>query len=1087
MTKRDTTRVEVRLFGGPSVLASGTAVRLSPMQLALVTVVCGSGEVTRSALARILWSGTESPTVRQRLRQLLLSTNSRVGVRIIDAEGDALRPSEVVQCDVDVVRRGLGGHELRAAAECLAKGFVPMQLVGLSGEFDDWRGHAARRWSSALLRRARAKWSEAMSEGVLEDARDAAEAAYALDRRDPRSVAMVIEARGRAGRVGAAEAAYASYRDEVAAQDPEVEAVMARVRELAQSRDVEKRPSAVPLVGRDTAMRAIRRALDRVAAGRFAFVLVAGEAGIGKTRLLEEGRREGVLRGFRCLSAKAVEIERIIPLNPLLDALRGLDLKPHLRALGPPWNAVINSTLPAGTYDALVDEVPPIQESGLSRRLLDSLAMLLERLALEQPTILILDDLHWVDATTIAALQFFQRRWTQGPFGVFASVRPEQVAVNDPAATYLRGAEDLQVEEIALGELSHEDALELIDAIAEGQLDDDARTRVCALAGPHPLYLTELTRDLLSGDLELPELPADEVPIPVSLQQILRSRLDDLSDQAIRVARVLAVAARPLRLPELARLSGTSLDECGDRVEELQRKRLVEVDRDSAQIAHDLFRSALYKEIPPPRLALIHRTLAEQILAEATEESDGELAIHFGRAGERAPAANHAWKAATRAWDNGAMAEAANFFELVIEHEHDQVKRAEATAGLARALHLNRDIARANPLLELAAARLRAVGDAAQARRMDIRRVEGLAEVEVTTPAQLADRLDTIRQGAREVGDWEAVAISLDAELRIAWLDGNISDCRKLLAALREVASAEVPYARAIAHAGLAMGVLFDHPAAALDSAREAVRLSASGRPDQRLQALNRLLIVLYHQGLLSMPQNQPVVDEALKIAEGCGDRLQRFSLECNLAANALDSGNLDGADVRLNRAHMLLGSSEATALRVNLLINLGELSLGRGDFDAAEVAFRRIGDHLGPAAPKYASDLLNAGIGLCALESGRISEARRREEELTEAPSVWYYDPTTIASFRTRLLERRGKHLEALEMLLQLSEAIEDRLVLAWLKLQLLRCRLMLKHSVPGAQDIAVTALDVAATRGLSTRARQFEVIVARAGSKST
>jgi DNA-binding SARP family transcriptional activator len=358
-------RIDVRLFGRPTVVVSEDEIRLSPMQLALVTIVCGSGQVTRSELASILWSGRDPQKVRHRLRQLLLSANAKIGVRWIDAEGDVLRPSGLVRCDVDAVRRGLDGQHMRAAAGCIVQGFAPFGFEKLDGGVEDWRDRAESRWRRALRTRALAKWAESTTDGALDEGRDAAEALYLLDSTDARSVAIVIEARARAGRMGAAEAAYAAFLEGAPARDPEVEAVIERVRQLAESRERDKGSMVVPLIGRELAMREVRSALDRVAAGRFAFVLVAGEAGIGKTRLLEESRREAVLRGFRCLSAKAVEIERIIPLNPLLDALRGLDLGPHLRALGPPWNAVINSALPAGTYDALVDEVPPIQESGL--------------------------------------------------------------------------------------------------------------------------------------------------------------------------------------------------------------------------------------------------------------------------------------------------------------------------------------------------------------------------------------------------------------------------------------------------------------------------------------------------------------------------------------------------------------------------------------------------------------------------------------------------------------------------------------------------------------------------------------------------
>ena len=1073
-------RFELRLFGGPRLCGPDGVIHLSPTQRAFLTIIYGTGGLSRTRMADILWAERDSARTRHRIRQLLSSTRSRVGVRCVETERDMLRPSANLWCDLIYVQELLQRGPLVEAARAVESGLAPDALGDVRGRYEDWRDEVANQLAHQVRVRATAVWREATHEGAWDRARDAAEALYVSQPLDAQVVAAVIEARAMTGKVGSAEAAYAVYADTLgsgSAADVAVAAAIERVRRVREADNERDQRRSGPFVGRGRAMLAARSALDQVSAGRFAFALVAGEAGIGKSRLLEEVRREALMRGFRCLKAKAVELERIIPLNPLLDALDGLDLHPHLDALGAPWNAVINSVLPAGTYDAVVGALPPIRESGLSRRLLDSLAMLLERLALEQPTVLFLDDMHWADATTITALQFFQRRWTQGAFGIIAAARAEQIAEANPASKYFRHTDGLDVSQIHLGELPEEEALDLIRGIAGEALDEAVVRSICAFAGPHPLYLTELTRDLLSGQLRLPELQEDEVPIPVSLQQLLKSRLSALSASATRVARVLAVAARPLQISAIASLAGSTLDECVDCVEELQARRLVEVERDNVAVSHDLFRTALYKDIPTPRRAVLHRTLAEYLVKESIEPSPGELAIHFARAGEGEHASRHGWTAATRALDSGAMAEAALFYELVTETESDPRKRAEATAGLARALHLNRDIARANPLLEMAASRLRAVGDSNQARRMEIRRVEGLAEVEATTPSQLVDRLSDIKAEARAAQDWEGLALALDAELTIARLDGDVEGTRTLLTDLREVvARTDSPGARVVAFCCLALAVVLDDSNEALWAAEEAVRLASGGRPDQRLKALNRLLIVLYHRGGLHRPESEPLIREARELAEGSGDLQQRFSLECNLAANALDCGDLDQAEVFLARAKHLLGSSEATVLRLNLLINEGELALARGDYGSASKAFTGMERHLGLAAPRYAADQLNAGLGLCALGTGAISEARRREEEIEDAPSHWYYDPTTVTTFRARLLERRGKHAEAVALVREVANAVDRHLVLACLKLRRLQVELMLKHGIAGADEVAQAGLGRATKLGINQRAREFE-----------
>jgi predicted ATPase len=296
-------------------------------------------------------------------------------------------------------------------------------------------------------------------------------------------------------------------------------------------------------------------------AGGVEVVLVLGESGIGKTRLLDELHREAILRDFRCLRAQAVELERSIPLNPLLDAIGSVDLEPHLAAIGRPWSNVVASLLPAGAVSHSAEDPPPIQPSSLSRRLLDSFALLFEQLAREQPTILFLDDLQWADATTIATLQFLQRRWTRGSFGIFATLRPDLVGAEDPVAKYLTRTSGLRVERIGLVSLHVAEALELVEAIGEGAVDEVQARRLCTISGNHPLYLTELTRDFLAGRFTLPERIADEVTIPTSLGQMLDARLDGMDDRARSAAGVLAVAGRPLRIEDIAAVGGLNLQE----------------------------------------------------------------------------------------------------------------------------------------------------------------------------------------------------------------------------------------------------------------------------------------------------------------------------------------------------------------------------------------------------------------------------------------------------------------------------------------------------------------------------------------------
>jgi DNA-binding SARP family transcriptional activator len=811
-------RTRFDLFGGPALSSRTHSYDLTLHQQAFLTLVFAHGRagISRPRLGWMIWGEDDSPRVRQRIRQLLHRTHERTGITLVLADADVLRPaSGVVDCDLERFEGLLRRGSLAEAAGLLAHGFASRLVRCPNDEFEEWLDAKRVTLLEELRRAAARRWDETSEAGLWGEARDAAEALYMHFPLDPKTVERVIESRVRTGSLASAEAVFGQFSDAIEGR-PIPERLMALIERVRALSTAPRTPSPevasrAPLVGRTEEVGLAREAFEDVAQGHFRFVLLTGEGGIGKTRVLEELKREAVLTGFRCLHARPVKPEQRIPLNPLADALEDIDLAGHLRALGAPWRSVIASLLPVED-DEPIEEVPPIQEGRLSRRLMDALFMLMERVAQEQPTLLFIDDLHWADATTVTALQFIQRRWEGGPLGIIAAGRTNLLEGADPANRYLDNCDDLPVTRVDLKELSRGDGRRLVGHLIGAETDERVADRLCDLAGLHPLYLTELAKDFGAGRLTLPQLPADEVAIPVSLQEIFRSRTERLSSTAFKVAGLLAVRAKPMRLTHVAELTGVPLEHCADCADELTALRLVEPLGDTLHIAHELFRSALYQHLSEARRAVLHRAIAEHLAVNQDDSTFGELAMHYARAGVGEAAAGYGWSAATRAMENGAVAEAAYFFELVVDHERDPTRRAEATAELARALHLNRAITRANPLLELAASRLRAAGDPRRALRMDIRRVEGLAEAGSAPVGDLLDRLVAIKKEARALGDSEGLSLALDTELRFAHHAGDLARATQLLSDLEEIQDQGSGTAAVVASCALCLGVLVGDP-----------------------------------------------------------------------------------------------------------------------------------------------------------------------------------------------------------------------------------------------------------------------------------
>lgn len=1078
MTSGDGSLYRIQLFSRPLLTTPDGPCELSPYQSALLLLVFAEREISRPRIAEILWASAEiDPKVRHRIRQLKNQIRHRSGAQLLIGDGDYLGPWSGAECDIAELERATSRQRLARVAGAIVGGFGH-DFSGLSESFDQWAEVFLVGLRSRVVTLATARWEASSQQGDWDGARDAAEARYTFDPLDAETVANVIEGRARVGRAQASEVAYAEFMGRTKA-NPLVDEAIDRVRRIPAPTARRRSDANARFVGRRNQLARLRTVFEKVRAGTFSFVLVVGEAGIGKTRLLAEVERSARLEGFRCLTAEPVELERRISMNPVIDALRDVELGPHLRAIGEPWRTVIGTMLPPGPFSESVQALPPVEERALSRRLLDAFSLLFRSLANEQPTIFFLDDLQWADATTVAALQFFQRRWNQSYFGIVATARPGAVGRRDPAHSYLFDDGKLGVQRIDLEELSGEEARQLVEEIGEERVDASDVNKLCGLSGRHPLYLTELTRDFLSGRLTLPEAEADAFSVPISLKQILASRVEGLCETETSVLHVLAAGSKPLRLGDLAEVLDVSLDQTADAADELTTRQLVELDRDRIWIAHDIFRTAIYRELSEAHRAVLHHRVAEQIRESRGSAAASELATHYDRAGRSALSAQYGWQAAAHAFERGAVAEAAHFFELVTRNEDDEKRRAEATAMLATSLHLNRDMSRANPALELAATRLRAAELNERARRMDIRRVEGLAEVGDTPVDELVDRLSSIKDECRDKGDWEGVALALDAEVQLLQLAERLDDVLGLQTEFDTVLAVGSREATSIAHQGLAVLFMLRDPDAALRSAEIAVSLAKHSGSNQRLKTINRLLIVLLHQGTLHSGRNRSLLAEAEKLGTLSGDLLQRFSLASNLGVSHMDAGHLDHAEALFDRAEAMLGNADMTFPRINLAINRGELALARGEYHKASEHFAGAGRHDGLTIPKYTERMVTAGLGICALEMGRMAEARRLYEELPEAPSIWYYDPTPLLQFQSRYLERRGDLLGAISALEVAQVDLQGRLVAAWIKTQVSLVHLLRKANDPRAGNEALRGVEVTGQLSMKAREREFALLL--------
>lgn len=1051
------------LFGGPRLKGPEGVVTLSPYQRCALMVIASrpSVGVKRPHLAWLLWEEDPTPACRQRIRQLLHALRRRCRRDLFDdGPGGSIRlDPALVMTDLAIVEDHLRTGRLEEAAARVGRGFGADLGAPPTREFADWQDGVQVSMERRVREAAARAWDRARSDHDWSVARDAAEAAHRLAPDDEAVVRMVVEARGATGSLQGAESAFARFRDTLrpgTAPSPRTLELVDRVRSLQARVEAAEDEERLPLVGRDVALSALRDIVARVRDGRFEIAVVRGDAGAGKTRILDAAAREAGLAGVAPLVARAVEPERRIAMNTLLDALGHVDVAAHAQRMAEPWRSIVAGFLPPDAGVDHLPSIPPIQEGSVSRRLLDAFALLLASVAEEQPVLLCIDDLQWVDDTSLAVLRFAKRRWGEGRIGVVGTLRPDAELGRDAPAGALKDFLDVQTRTIELGELDGEDARTLIRLTAGRAVDDESAAHIEALGGRNPFYLVELTKDYLAGRIGPPTVPGETVPLPMSLQELFDRRFNRLDTVPRRVAEVLTVLARPLSVRRLAGLAGIPPDQCALAVDQLGSSRLVRIENGVVSLRHELFRSAIYRRVTPARAAVLHDRVAEHLLEQGAQTAPGEVAVHLAKSGRAEEAILFGRRAADDAVASGAVSEAAYFLELLVETETDDVGRAEATADLARLLHANREMARAAPFLSLAASRLRRVGRPGQAMRMAVRQVECRSELEGLPLSTSLQQLAGIKAEAREREDWEGLAIALDAELHLLHQAGEVSGIRSLFAEMRDCAGRGDVSAACLAHSSLALNILFGDPEEALASAREAVRLAEEeGQAQHLLMAQTRLVVVFYFRGMLNLPEGRSVITAARQSLAIAGHRGLRVMLEANVGAFLVDLGAPEEAEEVFERISKDFESVEARLPKFNYFVNRGESALARGDTDAAMSHLRRAEGLVDASIPSYMTNILNAQMGLCALAMGDLKSARAFSDALLPLDPDPYYDPTPVLALQAAALDRRQSRHEALAMIRTTSDRLRGRLELPWIKAKALEARIAQRMGKP--QDDSV------------------------------
>jgi len=447
-------------------------------------------------------------------------------------------------------------------------------------------------------------------------------------------------------------------------------------------------PAAPGFVGRTPELEQLTTALDRAIAGAGSLVMVVGEPGIGKTRLLEQFGAHARGAGPRVLWGRCYDGDWAPPFSPFVEAIKqhGAATTPQrLRADLGADAGVLARIVPA-LHERLpnIPEPPTIPPDGERYRLLEAVSDTLGRLAADRPLVLILDDLHWADRGTIAMLQHVARA-SAGQrvllLGAYRDVELDRAHPLSEALTALR--REKHFERILLRGLDGAEVAELLDTIAEQDVPAPLAEAIARETEGNPFFIKEVLLHLVEEKKIVSQdgtwaskLSIAEMGIPEGVREVIGRRLSRVSEACGRMLTVASALTAGFSWDVISAISDAADAALLDAIDEaLGAHLIVERERGRYDFTHALIRHTLYEELSTPRRVLLHRQIGEaleRLYAPDIEPHVAEFAHHFYEAspgGDVAKAAAYAKRAgdqarAMAAWDE-AIAHAANALHLM--------------------------------------------------------------------------------------------------------------------------------------------------------------------------------------------------------------------------------------------------------------------------------------------------------------------------------------------------------------------------------------------------------------------------------------
>jgi hypothetical protein len=749
------------------------------------------------------------------------------------------------------------------------------------------------------------------------------------------------------------------------------------------------------LYGRERELEALRDAFARARAGEASIALVVGEPGIGKSRLLQTFADEAAASGAAVAWGRAWEAGGAPPFWPWLEALRGLLERVDLGALalGAARLEALGQLVPEVSPAAAA--LPALEPEAARFRLFEAVGALLRAAARARAVLLVLDDLHAADLSSLALLHFVARNVRDAQLTVIGAYRDVEARLSEPVLEVLaRVAREGRY--LALSRLSQQDVQVWLESLS---LPSALHSTLWERTEGNPLFILETLRLWRGHGMREPSRA-----VPELAREVLRARLSELSPAVLTLLEAAAVFGRRCALEEAAAVAGLDPIAAREALAEAVRNDVLAVPgSERIEFTHILLRDALYEALPAARRSELHAAALGVLGPHGPALTPGSLAA----------AVHHAFAAIPRlpvteavAWARAAAARAIG--ELAYDAAADWLERAVVSLPLAPEL----DRERCELLLASAEAE---VGAGRTAKSLESSRMAAAL--------------------ARKLGDRERVAEAALSYGRVYTLATVPAE----LVALLEEALAALPRedgpqrARLLARLASALQPARD-PEPPMALARDAIAMARRlADPRTELEVLAASGSAL---GYFAQPaERADSARDLISLADRLGDRARGLRGRARLAMDLLEQGQIASAEAHVQEQERLASTIDlpsfgwlASALGATIATVRGRFSEAEEKLERARALAARIDD-------------ANASLTLTLQRVALLRAAERRDELRSVAPAaiervfsvadLWY-----ARAFAASVNASAGLLVEARVMLaavLQDLEPMRSRPALTW------------------------------------------------------